>query len=93
MSKRCPKCEIHLILGHFWSNEGPFSKNRIMTYISMNVGHSNLNFDMEVNVIYRCHMSPAKLKNTSLKEKTCHHLLANALKMEFDLYIHESRSQ
>ena len=33
-----------------------------MTYISVNVGHSNLNFDMEVNVIYRCHMSPAKLK-------------------------------
>ena len=28
----------------------------------MNVGHSNLNFAMEVNVIYRCHMSPAKLK-------------------------------
>ena len=25
--------------------------------------------------------------------KTCHHLLANALKMEFDLYLHESRSQ
>ena len=59
---RCPKCEIHLILGHFWSNEGPFTKNHIMTYISVNVGHSNLNFDMEVNVIYRCHMSPAKLK-------------------------------
>ncbi len=46
-----------------------FQKYRIMTYISMNVGHSNLNFDMEVNVIYRCHTSPAKLKNTSLKEK------------------------
>ena len=64
-----------------------------MTYISVNVGHSNLNFDMEVNVIYRCHMSPAKLKYLYKGKKTCHHLLANALKMEFDRYFNESRSQ
>ena len=71
---------------------GSIFKNRIITYISVNVGHSDLILDMEVKVIYRCHMSPAKLKYL-YKRKTCHHLLANALKMEFDLYLHESRSQ
>ncbi len=81
--------KMWLYLVHFWSNEGPFSKNRIMTYISMKVGHSNLNLDMEVNVIYRCHMSLQSWNTSSNK----YHLLANALKMEFDLYIHESRSQ
>ena len=71
---------------------GSIFKNRIITYISVNVGHSDLILGMEVKVIYRCHMSPAKLKYL-YKRKTCHHLLANALKMEFDLYLHESRSQ
>ena len=33
-----------------------------MTYISVKVGYSNLILDMEVTVIYRCHISPAKLK-------------------------------
>ncbi len=28
-----------------------------------------------------------------LKEKTCHHLLPNAWKLEFDLYLRESRSR
>ncbi len=31
-------------------------------------------------------------RKQAINENTCHHLLANALKMEFDLYLHESRS-
>ncbi len=63
------------------------------TFISVKVGHSNLILGMEVKVIYRCHMSHTKLKYLYKRKKMCHHLLANALKMEFDLYLHESRSQ
>ena len=46
----------------FLVKRGSVLKKRFLTYISEKVGHSNLILGMEVKVIYRCHMSPTKLK-------------------------------